>query len=185
MNLQRFVLPATFAAACHAVLLYGFVREPTTIVPKQGPLPIGPIETWVDLVEPPLIKNPDKDQSVTPLSGGTPHPELPDIVQSPKPDDFTVQHEPAEIVKVPIETIGPKGPVGEINIDGPTTRIPGIIIATFLDQPPRAKVQMPPEYPTSMKNDGRDGTVLVEFDVDVKGRVVSARVRESTDRAFE
>ncbi len=44
---------------------------------------------------------------------------------------------------------------------------------------------MPPEYPTSMKNDGRDGTVLVEFDVDVKGRVVSARVRESTDRAFE
>ena len=44
---------------------------------------------------------------------------------------------------------------------------------------------MSPAYPSALKNSGAEGVGMVEFDVDTKGRVVSARVRQSSDRAFE
>lgn len=61
----------------------------------------------------------------------------------------------------------------------------GIVMAKFLDKQPRATVRMSPLYPSTLRKDGVEGSVMVEFDVDSKGRVVNARVRGSTNRAFE
>ncbi len=43
---------------------------------------------------------------------------------------------------------------------------------------------MPPNYPSSLRTDLIEGVVMMEFVIDVKGRVVSAVMRESTQREF-
>lgn len=54
-----------------------------------------------------------------------------------------------------------------------------------LDRRPRAKLQVAPDYPVSLRQGGMEGTVMVEFDVDATGRVVSVRVLRSTEHGFE
>jgi periplasmic protein TonB len=64
---------------------------------------------------------------------------------------------------------------------GPTNFLP----KTALENVPRAKVRIPPEYPAEMRREKMDGEVMVEFFVDARGNVVNAKVRSSTHRAFE
>jgi protein TonB len=54
----------------------------------------------------------------------------------------------------------------------------------MLDGSPRAKVQIPPDYPYAMKQNGSSGSVTVEFDVDAGGRVTRAEALSYTDREF-
>ena len=49
---------------------------------------------------------------------------------------------------------------------------------------PRAKVQLPPDYPAAMRQSGVSGSVLVEFDVDREGRVTRAAAVRYTEREF-
>src|SRR5258708_39015533 len=53
-----------------------------------------------------------------------------------------------------------------------------------LDGAPRAKVQLPPEYPAAMRHNGTSGSVLVEFDVNAEGRGVRAEAIRYSDRDF-
>lgn len=61
----------------------------------------------------------------------------------------------------------------------------GSISAIDLDEPPRVKFRIPPDYPYAMRTAGIDGTVWVEFTVDETGRVVFPRVTKSTHPDFE
>ena len=186
MNIQRFVLPAAIAAAFHAVLLYGF-GQPTKIVTKTGPTPIDrgcTLVTPVELVEQPIEKD-DEVPAVKSMPQGSSRPENEEQYTEMRETPFVIA--PLKSYSKQFVDTGKIEPPGVPN-GGPdvgTINFKPVVTWAMLDQPPRAKVQIPPDYPSSMKNDGRNGTVMVEFDVDMKGRVVGARVRESTDRAFE
>jgi len=186
MNIQRFVLPATLAAAFHAALLYGMTHDGVSIGAITLPRAIDPpIDRPVDIIELPVIEDAEIPE-VVPMPKGASRPENEEIFREVKDSPFVVEpmkENSRRVVETgKIEPLGVPEGVGDV----PKSDFrPHIISCTLLDKQPRAKVQMPPEYPANMKKDGLDGTVMVEFDVDVKGRVVSARVRQSTDRAFE
>ncbi|MBI2518366.1 MAG: energy transducer TonB [Opitutae bacterium] len=183
----RYVIPGFTAAALHAVLLFGFTPVPKVRVieiPLPPPvLPPLPPDTYV----PPPASSPEpKVEQVRPLRG---EPAPPDIVEPPPSSgrpDFPV---PPAITPGPLSTDRVPSVIGD-----PTGAPDGrpvwerdlrIFSPNQLDNVPRAKVQVAPDYPVSLRQSGAEGTVLVEFDVDATGRVVSARVLRSTEHGFE
>ena len=189
MNIQRFVLPATLAAAFHAVLLMQG-KVPVIITPNTGVTETPPESKTLTedrLIEIPLPTepNPEPEQKVSELAQGVELPQIEEIYAYKPKSDFRVEVENINPNKMKMDTkiIGRMGdPMGLPDGERVTQLFKH---AAFLDKTPQATVRMPPTYPSAMRNDGIEGVVLVEFDVDVKGRVVGARVRESTDRAFE
>ena len=190
MNIQRFVLPATLAAAFHAVLLMQgkvpVIITPNTGVTETPPESKPPAEDR--LIEIPLATetNPEPEQKVSALAQGVDLPQIEEIFADKPNSVFKVEVENTTPNKMKVDTkiIGRMGdPTG--SPDGERVHKQFFKDATFLDKVPQATMRMPPTYPSAMRNDGIDGTVMVEFDVDVKGRVVSARVRGSSHRAFE
>lgn len=189
MNIQRFLLPATVAAAFHAAMFYAFpepIKIPHFILTKpEPPAPQKPPES-VELVDPPKAEETDVVKEVKPIPAGAERPELPDTILDHSRTDLTIPFENRPMKLIPdSEKIGPLGTTDGIGPYQWNTPHQPVVIYTLLDKPPRATVRMPPDYPSTMKKDGVEGIVTIEFDVDVKGRVVRARVRESTQRAFE
>ena len=72
---------------------------------------------------------------------------------------------------------------GEFGGSGEIGR-PGIFSPADLDRVPNAKVQLPPDYPAAMRQNGVSGLVLVEFEVNAEGRVVRAEAVRYTHREF-
>ncbi len=186
MNIYKYLLPASLAATVHVALLW-FLPDGTRIVSRPIDVLPGctlPVVTNDPPPLPPEKRDPDLEPVKT-LSGG---PTLPDIDEPPpsttKPE-FTV---PSPVRPKGLETTlahipeigGPGGPgIGGI---GPMN--PGIFDVKSLDHAPRAKVQLPPEYPAAMQHAGMGGSVLVEFDVNAEGRVVRAEAIRFTNREF-
>lgn len=54
-----------------------------------------------------------------------------------------------------------------------------------LDQPPRAVYRESPTYPSELRGKKIEGTVSVQFEVDINGKVTKARVAKSSHAAFE
>jgi len=188
MNIQRFIIPATVAAAFHAALfLHGKppVHFPPVVVAKAPPERKQPPEQR--MIEVPLVNDPlDATQEMpTALAQGRELPSLEEIFTDRSSDfQMPVDHRNSRKIDLPpTTTIGPIGdPAG---IPGVTTIKGSIFNLTQLDKIPQATVRTSPTYPSALKNEGIEGVVMIEFDVDTKGRVVSARVRQSSDRAFD
>ena len=186
MNIQRFKWPVIVAAGLHGALflctpdssLSRIKTQPVKAIPLP-PLPDDPI-IQIDQLDP------ETSPDATPANGGPAVPELPDLIM-PIPDKlaFTtpqVDHPPAEKYENTLKNHlgGPDGPnLGPIP-SARTTWIDG----TKLDRKPRATAQIPPDYPSAMRQQGIAGSVTVEFDVDLNGRVVRAEVVSSTRREF-
>lgn len=190
MNIRRFVIPATVATAVHAALFYAV---PDTITPTrlvavtqvdfQPPIPP---DDKPPMIDPPKTADTDATKEVRVLSTGEERPELPHKLLDTGPMDIAIPLEDRPIKKFKdTEKIGPPGELGGTGLGDWNGGGPGIFSLDKLDKTPRATVRMPPVYPATLKKDGIEGVVLIEFDVDAKGRVVSARVRESTNRAFD
>lgn len=188
MNLQHLVVPATIAAGLHVALLFGLPNPPPIVITKHKVVvDKGPEQPPMELVEPPPPPAEDDIlREVKPLPQGTARPEGEETYHDIPKTAFVIEPMPSNprhvvdtgkigLPGVP-EGIGPS--LGDIGTRGATW-------AQHLDKQPRATVRMSPTYPSALRSDGIEGVVMVEFDVDVKGRVVSARVRESTDRAFD
>lgn len=185
MNLQQFTLPATIAAAFHAALLMSGNTETRLETESPQKVVLELKSPPVDISEPPPPED-EKIADVKPLGGGQARVEIPDeLVVSDGPFVIDAAKPNKEVVKVDVDRIMPPGGGGI----GPEVWTHdaggGIMTAMQLDSLPRAKVQIAPEYPTSMRQEKADGMVMVEFDVDARGRVVSARVKHSTHREFE
>lgn len=58
-------------------------------------------------------------------------------------------------------------------------------IAAWTDSPLVSMVRVEPTYPPSAAANGREGYVIVQFDVRTDGAVSNAKVVESSDRVFE
>lgn len=188
MNIHRFILPGSIAAAFHAALLLVVPNSPlpggTTVVEVPlGPPPHPPV---VDETPPRPRDDSEESQVVKALPHGEPPPVIPEELLPAKQEaQVAIPVEPAAPTRAHSNKLGPPGDpeaIGHGPWTGPTTPfIPG----DQLDRIPNAKVQVAPDYPAALQQEGVGGTVLVECNVDAGGRVVGARVVQSTRREFE
>ena len=182
MNIHKYLLPAAIAATVHVALLMLTPEEnrpaPTLVIelPLRPPFPEVPEEPV------PVEVREKSTEPVNALPGGPARPELPETIAMKKAEFRLPMEERLKGPVTLIDRIPTIGDVGEIGSAG------GGRLAIFspvdLDRVPRAKVQIPPEYPYAMKQSGAGGTVLVEFEVDATGRVVRAEALNYTDREF-
>lgn len=180
----RFILPATFATAFHALVFFGFKVTPGGVIIRDRDPVTRPAAPFVINIEDPPEPLVDPEAGAAQPKG---HPEdfLPQLDETP-PRPSLYQQESARINPRPdvVATRIASGPVGFL--DG-TERIKssGIVNSINLDNPPRTRSQVPPSYPLEARNAGLTGEVSVEFVVDETGRVLTARVVKSTDSCFD
>lgn len=189
---QRYVTPAVVAAAFHVALLFGFVpctpeisiSTPTRVRKHPPERPPEPIE----LVPPVTTNEPvPAAEPVKPIRGDPPPPDLAeppptitsDIAMSA--DEFKPQFASVTNTKVPPIVGDPDGEITGVRLN----HMPAVFDSDKLDRMPLARVQASPAYPYGLRQTGIEGTVLVEFQVDVTGQVVTARVLRSDHREFE
>jgi protein TonB len=187
MNIHKYLLPAAIAATVHVALLW--------LLPEQPHIRIIEVPLVSDKppISDPVIESPPEEEpkrdfegTVKPMAGGPPPPKIPEIPVLPDKADITIPAEESpkypvrELITVP-KTFGP-GDIEATGERGP--RGPDIFAIGALDRVPRAKVQIPPDYPYAMKQTGAGGSVMVEFDVDPSGAVVRAEAIHYTDREF-
>ena len=188
MNIQRYVLPVSIAAAFHAALIWSTQTEkPPHIFTKLISIVDTPPkpEPEIPLTLPEVEKTPES-QPVKPLAGQPPPPEQDDLPVTTKTDLTITPIErtpvpPVPGVKIVPQTIGPDvgAPTGPIG--GPGFKI---FSGTDLDHTPRARVQRAPDYPPALSRDGVGGSVTVEFDVNTKGEVIRVEAVNYTHRDF-
>lgn len=188
MNIHKYVIPATIAATVHVALLTLAPEHPPIVieVPLDKP-PLPPIpKVPDDPIALPPEDRPVSVEQVKPLLGKPAPPSneepppmrIPDgvitipIDNRPRPFDHSVNQLP--------DRIGSEAGVPD-GID--LARVP-MLTRAMLDNAPRAKVQIPPDYPYAMKQNGSSGSVTVEFAVDTGGRVTRAEALSYTDREF-
>jgi protein TonB len=191
MTNQRYVTPAMVAAALHAVLLFGFPSKgPNVVVSKPARIKPPVVEFQRDPVPIVVAKHSDetKVEEVKPILGEPPPPEMPET-PSPKPGEFEMASSEFKPMFVALTTTHLPPLVGVANGERGGGPIAGDMTdlqeAGHLDRMPRAKVQIAPNYPFELKRNGVEGSVLIEFQVDATGQVVSARVLRSDHREFE
>jgi protein TonB len=179
MNIQRFIRPGSIAAAIHAALL---VAYPPSQPPAAAASP-PPVVRLDPLVPPP--QDPAEAQPVKSLLGGAPRPDLPDV--SSLENDAVVTIAPVLSVPHPIDglEIRPPGMPGGVGIGEWTPPSTPFVPSDQLDRIPGARVQVAPDYPVALQQEGVSGTVLVELNVDASGCVTGARALQSTRREFE
>lgn len=183
---SRFTVPIAVAVATHAFLFLGFtppeaVKHPPIVkdpMPKEFP----PVTAVV--LEPPRGSGDDSDGGGRASSPVPSLPELPPLKSSPDSIPVPVSETPTGPF-TPGLTLLPNGPIGwehggPGDGDGPIT-----IRHIDLDEPPRIKFSMRPEYPYSLRMANIEGEVLVDFIVDEAGRVTSPRVVRSSTPGFE
>jgi protein TonB len=178
---RHFLVPATFAAVLH-VLLLGIHRGPAPVV-LASPIPAKDSEAIVIVKE----EEPPIDRADEAAGGGAALPRQPDAPSTTTARDFTVP--------VSVDPIGPVTPgiqsipnvpitIGSGSGEGPMTNRP-VIDFTKLDRSPRTRVQIAPTYPPEARQSAREGEVTVAFEVDETGHVFGARAVSSTDRIFD
>lgn len=184
---QRFGVPALVAATFHVVVLFGLnfpiARQPIAALGKT----ITTICEWpIDPVVAPPDAAEESSEPVQPISSGAAVPAAPEQFNATGPIAIAVA--PTTPTNIPVGldkvsstwTPGGTGTPGEIDARGRP-----LFGLDQLDAHPRAKAQIPPEYPFAMRSAGVEGNVMVEFDVDASGRVTSARALKSSAREFE
>ena len=177
----RFVLPAAFALTLHAFLLFGLTDKPVQagVAQKDPASDDRPKIVSVDPPEDaPKIKDPDEDPP------GEPEKLMPRL------QEFIPVTAPFDGIPIPplrrVTDTG-HGNVIAVHWQGqPEPGAPQIIVfkKSELDSAPRARAQPPPIYPPDLRRDGIEGTVVVDFKVDLDGNVYSATVLSATHRGF-
>lgn len=185
---DRFGVPAFIAAAFHVVLLFAFdptARPPITRI-TEIPLTVLPPIPPEPFVPP---TPPEKSDVVAPVKALNPGPVRPPSEDRSIPDVTALQVGPIPGIKPTVPTRLDKIPDG-FGDGTPGQPVPGdianakIFSGDQLDRTPRAKVQPAPEYPFALRQAGIEGSVVVEFEVDTAGQVVTARALNGTTPEF-
>jgi periplasmic protein TonB len=188
MNIQPYLLPASAAAAFHVAVLFGFPRRVPAVVPMKPPAvkmtddKIVPFEVFV-----PPEPNSGEAPVTVDTPRGEPRPDLPEPLRDDIEPAFTENvHDEIRAIAVSYEPrIGPPGVSDGTSPASWNYHGGSIFSPNQLDRIPRALAQISPNYPADLKAAGIEGSALVEFDVDINGRVTSARVVRCSRREFE
>lgn len=177
---RNFILPVSIAAAIHAGLLFGVHRDPAA---PSAPAP-APVQTKEEQMV--LLTPKEDDIAPAPADPGPPVsvPDLPEVVRTVTPQDFTTEmpprpqmHPDKVMAAVPPDMIGGNGHGGDFGQH--------LFTLDHLDNHPRARVQVAPQYPFDLRKQGISGKVEVEFTVNERGEVMDPHVISSSDRGFE
>jgi periplasmic protein TonB len=189
MEHRKFALPVAIVLTAHALVLFGIPSTPThtdgkrlttTTTGKAYEIPVKPYEP------PPLLDPEANKEPVHSDNAGQPPPTQIDYPQIAHPGDFIVPVEPPRLQpKGSVDRIGDGLGFNPKGMDGVGPASPKLYSPDELDQPPRARLQISPDYPYSAKASGTTGTVEVEFIVDESGAVQSPHVVRSTHSAFD
>jgi len=180
------VVPLITSVGLHALVLFAFNRKEPPKVNFQPPPEDRP--TVIS------VRSPEPDVMEESSGGGSPGPALPSTPDLPPAPVATAFQVPIErnhisVTDLKIDRISVAPPGDGISFGdgkGPGTgRMPDVLSANLLDQPPRARSQPPPVYPFEQKRTGLGGEVVVSFRVDETGRVYTSQVVKSTAREFE
>ena len=184
MNIQKYLVPASIAATVHVAFFWLMPEEPYTRLVEIPLVKTPPAGDWV--IPPEEPEKPDvASQEVKPLLGAPAPVSLEEPPVRPIDTSFPMPVEdPHPELRVSTGIVPPVIGIPDGVKDGKFQPEPSIFTIGNLDSTPRAKVQMPPDYPYSMKQTGTSGSVLVEFDVDKAGRVTRAEAIKYTDREF-
>jgi protein TonB len=186
MNIHKYLLPASLAAAMHVALLWLMPEGNGIVAPPVDPRSAGAFPEVANDPPPVPLEDPETDfDPVRTLTGGPALPGLDEPVPPMTKVEFTVPV-PARpkgpetgLDRIP-EIVSPGGPgtggMGPIHS--------GIFDLGKLDRMPRAKVQPAPDYPSAMKQSGTGGSVVVVFEVDTVGVVQRAEAISFTHREF-
>lgn len=183
----KFILPAALALTLHAFFFFGLSDEPPPVsnVPTARKPPPKPADKPDALEIDPGDRGPEiQDPAPGGDSAGSekPLPRLVEYVLVPAPPG-------APTVNVLPPVIGDGNPsVITTGWDRPVARresgSTGPLDRSKLDRAPRARSQPPPFYPTDLLRAGIEGTVLVEFLVDLDGSVYQAAALQATNSGF-
>jgi protein TonB len=186
MNIQKHLIPVTVAATIHVALFFAFPAEdyvgPIDIsAPKAGSLtPFPP--------EPAVPVDPEERPEVEPVKSLLGEPPPIALAEPLVPPTTSICTMPSEKIRYDeaIKTDRIPSVIGDPTgvRDGEFRPSESIFKIGMLDRTPRAKAQLPPDYPAEMRHKGMGGSVMVEFDVDTQGRVIRAEAISYTDREF-
>lgn len=181
------ILAVVVSVALHAGIFFGIGRpkpRPVRVAEKTVIALALTMPQLKDLEEPEPVLN---DDAGAKPELGEPAPMLADLPQIPLPSDFVQQIDFSSFVERPDFSKSAVWTIPEnIRRGGkPGDGAANIFNLADLDRVPVALFQPPPEYPMSMKREGLDATVLVEFIVDVQGRVAQAIAVKSSYSGFE
>jgi periplasmic protein TonB len=190
MNIQPYLLPASVTAAFHVAVLFGFTTTVPPVVPMKPPVvkttddKLMPFDLFVP--EPTETRN-EETRVAKETPRGEPQPDLPEPLLDNTLTAF-VDNMPKDVLVPVVSRENRIGPPGLPDGPGPSDwnyRRGTIFDADRLDRTPRALAQISPNYPSDLKAAGVEGSALVEFDVDINGRVTSARIVKCSRREFE
>lgn len=186
MNDPRYLVPALVAFGFHAALFLGFSDAPPPLPSPPAPADSKAPST-ADLIEMAPIE--PEPAAAYPSELAEPAP-----VALPEPVSTTDRVAPIAIyqsaawgrqaVSLRLPTGTPTGWGTEAGA-GQGRGSWGVVAAGLLDRTPTARAQVAPLYPLRERQSGREARVLVEFDVDTTGRVLSARVLDSGGAEFD
>ncbi len=179
---RRFALPVTIALTIEAVVLLCF-NDPVPVSGTPVTSPEKPVPpAWQPADPPPVDLSANTETSGEHRADTSAHPALPEPPPIPVPDRATIAmpppQDPSSRAPDRIDIAPPGSLPGPADLFGP-------IGSDQLDNAPVVRVQQPPRYPYEGVRTHRQGEVVVEFNVDEKGRVYGPRVVSSTNSMFE
>lgn len=177
---RNLVMSGVVAAAVHAGVLFGIPGGPA-----PQPAATRDVISWCGFPMPVVLDDPVAVAEGESAAKGEPRPE-------PLRSDELLVKDPGPIA-IPFDGQLRRTLIGKAELPTVPVGLPDgigmgageIFGGLDLDDPPRTRVQVRPNYPRDAMNDGRRGEVLVEFVVDEAGRVLAPRVVRSSDRIFE
>jgi protein TonB len=179
----RFILPATFALTVQAFVLFGLSGKRPVVISLATEEPKSPEKTWLPL---------DRDEPIRVANGDEERTEV-RTYKNIAPRDFDPprwDRKENDFIVTPLPPIEGRGHPEAIPVDWAMPRseanpLSGPVDLRYLDRVPRARLQPAPVYPSDMRKNGTEGTVVVEFLVDEAGNVYHATVLSATVPGFE
>lgn len=179
----KFILPGSLALTIHAFVMFGLTGKAPSEVTKPDPKPPEIKDVIpVDLLDQSPIPVGEDENPPFVCSGGTEVPVLPDLpLDIIRPDVFTMPALPQIRVACSHTSVIPADvqPAGRLH-----DKSGRVIDRQLLDRNPRALSQIAPVYPFELRKEGIEGTVEVEFVVDMEGRVHSPVVLRTDHPGF-
>lgn len=193
MNLQplftmitRIVWGATASTALHAFVLFGLDWPHSP--PVQKPVEPPSVIEWI--APPPLEEKPEEIEIAHVESAPKGRPD----VSRPTSEEFLREARGPFVFQPVVHRVVPPKPFDDRisaempgvpgGIDGPGSDLP-VLPRDMLDNEPRTRTRVAPQYPTQARSLGLTGEVIVEFVVDENGHVRNPRVVRSSDTVFE